>query len=87
MGIETTLVLSTQMALLHLIEKWKSMLDRKGYVAGILMDLSKAFGKINHELLVEKRYAYEIRKEALKLIFSYLNNRKQGVKINKTFIF
>ena len=75
------------MALLHLIEKWKSMLDRKGYVGGILMDLSKAFGKINHELLVEKLNAYEIRTEALKLIFSYLNNRKQGVKINKTFIF
>ena len=48
------------------------------------MDRSKAFGAINHELLVAKLNAYGF-KESFKLIFSYLNNRKQSVKINKTF--
>ena len=51
----------------------------------ILMDLSKAFETINHEFLVAKLNAYDFSKEKIRLIFSYLNNRKQKVKINKTF--
>ena len=50
------------------------------------MDLSKAFDTIHPELLVAKLNTYGFSKEALKLIFSYLNNRKQRVKINKTFV-
>ena len=49
------------------------------------MDLSRAFNTIQTELLVAKLNAYGFSKEVLKLIFSYLNNRKQRVKINKTF--
>ena len=50
--------LNTQYALLALIEKWKENLDKKGYAGAILMDLSKAVDTINHELLIEKLYAY-----------------------------
>ena len=46
------------------------------------MDLSKAFNTINHELLVAKCNAYGFSKKRIRLIFSYLNNRKQRVKIN-----
>ena len=50
------------------------------------MDLSRAFRALAlSELLVAKLNAYGFSKEVLKLIFSYLNNRKQRVKINKTF--
>ena len=49
------------------------------------MGLSRAFNTIHTELLVAKLNAYGFSKEVLKLIFSYLNNRKQRVKINKTF--
>ena len=53
------------------------------YILGvILMDLSKAFETINHEFLVAKLNAYDFSKEKIRLIFSYLNNRKQRVKIN-----
>ena len=76
---------STHMALLYLIEKWKFRLDKKGYAGFILMDFSRAFDTINHELLMTKLHANGFSKEALKLIFSYLNNRKQRVKINKSF--
>ena len=45
---------SCQYALLVMIETWKESLDNKGYVGGILMDLSKAFDTINHKLLIAK---------------------------------
>lgn len=46
-----------QYALLTMIEKWKMSLDNKGFSWGILMDLSKAFDTINHQLLIAKLYA------------------------------
>ena len=49
------------------------------------MDISKAFDTIIHQLLVGKLNAYGFSKEALNLVFSYLNNRKQRVTINKNF--
>ena len=52
---------STQYALLSLIEKWKKVfdnLDNKTYGGTILMDLSKAFDTINHDLLIVKVHVY-----------------------------
>ena len=75
---------STQRALLYFVKKWKFMLDKKRYVGAILTEFTKAFNTINYDLLVAKLNAYGLVKEALKWIFSYLNNRAQRVKINKT---
>ena len=36
---------STQQALPSLIEKWKNILDKKGYGEAVLMDLSKALNR------------------------------------------
>ena len=76
---------STQTALSSLIEKWKQILDDKGYGAAVLMDLSKAFDTINHELLIAKLYAYAFTKESFMIIFSYLSDRWQHVKIDSSF--
>ena len=70
---------------MSLIEKWKKKLDNKGYAGAISMDLSKAFDTINHELLIAKLYAYGFSKDALKLINSYMSNRWQRTKIDKSF--
>ena len=51
------------------------------------MGLSKAFGTINHELLIAKLHAYGFSKDALKLIFSYISECWQRTKINKSFSF
>ena len=71
---------------MSLIEKWKKELDNKGYVGPMLMDLSKAFDTINHELLIAKLYAYGFSKDALKLINSCLMaDGWQRTKIDKSF--
>ena len=49
------------------------------------MDLSKAFNTLNHELLIAKRRAYGFNSESLMVIRSYLTNRWQRTKINKSF--
>ena len=68
-----------------MIENWKSSLDKHGFAAGILMDLSKAFDTINHELLLAKLNAYGFTKDALELILDYLTDRWQRTKINSSF--
>ena len=67
---------STQHVLIRLIEEWKQKLDRNCVVGAILMDLSKAFDSIPHDLIIAKLYAYGFDFEALKLILSYLTDRE-----------
>ena len=43
---------NTHYALALMIEKWKLSLDNAGHAATVLMDFSKAFDTINHELLI-----------------------------------
>jgi exonuclease III len=76
---------SAQHALISLIEHWRKALDSKGYAGAVLMDLSKAFDCINYDLLIAKLHAYGFSKQSLKLIKSYLSNRKQRVKVNNSF--
>ena len=76
---------NAQHALTAMIEKWKRVLDRNGYSGAILMDLSKAFDTLNHDLLLAKLHAYGFDKTALSLVKSYLTNRWQRTKINSDF--
>ena len=56
------------------------------YNAGaVLMDLSKAYDCIKHDLLIAKLHAYGFSREALTLINDYLTNRQQRVKVNGSF--
>ena len=60
-------------------------LDNGGYICAIFMDLSKAFGTMNHKLLIAKLGAYGFDKKALYYIKSYVDNRKQRVCVNSIF--
>ena len=76
---------STQHALLRLLHHWQKALDDSKIVGTVLMDLSKAYDCLPHELLIAKLAAYGIGYQSLKFIFDYLTNRKHRVKIGDKF--
>ena len=77
---------NSQYALTAMIERLKKCLDKKGGIYGaVLMDLSKAFDTINHELMIAKLKAYGFDNSALEIISSYLSDRWQRTKINSSF--
>ena len=76
---------STQYCLAVMLERFRKALDNKNKFGALLTDLSKAFDCLNHELLIAKMHAYGIDHTALKLIFSYLSNRKHRTKVNNHF--
>ena len=39
-------------------ERWKFCLDNQDFAGALLIDLSRSFDKINHEVLTAKLHAY-----------------------------
>ena len=76
---------SSNHVLISMIEKWKKHMDNKMFVGAVLMDLSKAFDCVPHDLLIAKLHAYKLDMNTLILFYSYLKNRQQCVKINNVF--
>ena len=76
---------STRHALIAMIEKARKILDKGGTFGALLTDLSKALDFMTHDLLIAKLHALNFDMNALNLIFDYLTERKQRVKINSRF--
>ena len=68
---------STNHVLIRLIENWKKSLDEKKFVGAVLMDLSKAFDSIPHDLLIAKMYAYGFSINAVTFFYSNLKRRNK----------
>ncbi|XP_057297642.1 uncharacterized protein LOC130628675 [Hydractinia symbiolongicarpus] len=76
---------STNHVLIRLLEDWKKKLDRNYVVGSILMDLSKAFDCVPHDLLIAKLHAYGFDVKSLEYILSYLTNREQSTRVNAEY--
>ena len=72
---------STQHALIRMLIKWRRCLDTSGLVGTILMDLSKAYDCLPHDLLIAKLAAYGLDITCFRLMYRYPNNCYQRVKI------
>ena len=75
---------SSNHVLLRLTENFKKSLDNKNFEGTVLMDLSKAFDCVPHDLLVPKRHGYGLSEDAVTFVYVYLKCRKHGVKLNDT---
>jgi len=73
---------SCEHVLLNLVEQWKSALDMKLHAGAIFMDLSKAFDSLPHPLIIAKLSAYGLSRDSCALLWSYLSQRKQRVKLS-----
>ena len=70
------------MFFIRLIEEWRKNLDNNYFIGAVLMNLSKAFDCIPHDLVIAKLAAYKFDKNMICCIYSYLNSRKQYVSVN-----
>ena len=76
---------STQHALLNLLKNWQKTLDKSGVIGTVLMDLSKAYDCLPHDLLIAKLAAYGFEDSATSLISDYLSKRYQRVKLGSVY--
>ena len=78
-------VISAQHCLMVMLEKLKESKDKGEEFGAFFIGLSKAFNCIDHNLLITKLSWYGVTPRSLKLIFSYLSNRTQDVRINNSY--
>ena len=75
---------STIHALINMTEIIRQSIDKNKFVAGIFIDLQKAFDTVDHEILLQKLDYYGIRGVTNNWFRSYLSDRKQFVSVNNT---
>ena len=71
--------------LLAMLRKWKSAVHKGKSFVALLADLSKVLDCLFQERLLTKLHAYGFSIEALRLMHSYLTNRKQRTKITFSY--
>ena len=71
----------TQYLIIAMSEKWRRNMDQGGMCGALFTDLSEAFDCLVHDFLLYKLEAYGFTYKSLKLINSYLNDRKHRTKI------
>ena len=75
---------SNEYAALELIDRIITQMDNNELPINIYLHLSKAFDTIDHSIVVNKLEYYGIKGSQLRLLHSYLSNRKQYTEINNT---
>ena len=60
-----------------MLGKWKTVVDNEKSFGAVITDLPKAFDCLSHDLLLANLNAYGFSLPALRLMQSYLSNKKQ----------
>ena len=68
-----------------MLEKWISAVNKGKSFGTLSTDLSKAFDCFSQKFLLTKIHGYVAGIAALRLIHSYLTNRKQRTKLNFSY--
>ena len=74
---------STESALCEFQLTLVDAIDKNLHALGLFVDFSRAFDRVNHEILLSKLDRYGIRGQERKLFESYLDDRQQYVLVNK----
>ena len=78
---------STQHALFKLLHSRQKELDSSSFIGTILMNLSKAYDCLPHDLIIAKFEGFGLIKNSLKLLLDYSDEWKQLVKIESSYSF
>jgi hypothetical protein len=76
---------SMVMAVLDMVERVREVWRKKNVALGVFIDLKKAFNTVDHRILFARLEHYgvnEVRREALRLLGSYLRDNSQYVVYN-----
>ena len=72
---------STEHAILNIVNKIQSNMDKGMFSCGVFIDLQKAFDTVNHSILLHKLSHYGIRGTVNDWFSSYLSNRIQTTQV------
>lgn len=76
---------STTYCLLDMVHNWLKNLEApKCYLRACFLDFTKAFDRINHNIVIEKLISMNVRSSIIPWISSFLTCRRQAVKIGST---
>lgn len=72
---------STNTAVFDLLNAVLTSVEQGELPVGLFLDLSKAFDTVDHDILLGKLKRYGVRDNQLRLLHSYLSNRRHRVEI------
>ena len=75
---------SANMALILLVDKITSAIEKGEIVLGVFLDFQKAFDTVNHSILLQKLFKYGIRGTAYLWLQDYIRQRQQFVSFINT---
>jgi hypothetical protein len=73
---------STTLTVYKFIQEALTLINNKQHAFGLLLDMSKAYDRVQHNILLNKLYGIGVRGTAHEWFQSYLKNRQQIVEID-----